>query len=62
MRKYIEDNKLEQRVDFRGNLCCGECNHGPNLTINDTKYSDISASNIKLILDDALLPKSYRQV
>jgi len=53
IREYIESNHLEEKVDFRGHLCIGKCNHGPNVTIGGVAYHDISESNIRLLLDDA---------
>ncbi len=53
IREFIESRHLEDRVDFRGHLCIGKCNHGPNVTINGVPYHDISESNITLLLQDA---------
>lgn len=35
---YLKRNKLEAKVDFRGNLCTGLCGQGPNLYIDGKLY------------------------
>lgn len=54
VRNFIESNKLEDRVDFRGHLCKGECKKGPNLSIADEDYGNISIENVDEILKKAL--------
>lgn len=54
INEYLEENNLLDKVDFRGHLCQGNCQHGPNLTIGEAKYNEVSRSNIRFILQDAL--------
>ncbi len=50
---FLKENNLKDSVDFRGHLCQGNCNHGPNLTIGETRYHEVSPSSIRMILDEA---------
>jgi len=53
VRDFIEKHDLGDQVDFRGHLCKGQCNKGPNLSIGDREYHEVSESNIHLILNEA---------
>lgn len=48
--KYLTEKNLKESVDFRGYLCKGQCSKGPNLSIGDKDYQEVSLSNIHLIL------------
>ncbi|MFW5656782.1 MAG: (2Fe-2S) ferredoxin domain-containing protein [Bacteroidota bacterium] len=52
VKDYIDQNELSDKVDFRGHLCKGNCNHGPNFSILNNQYNEVSISNITLILED----------
>ena len=52
-KDYIKNHGLEDKIDFRGHLCKGKCNKGPNLSINDKEYHELSESNITTILEEA---------
>ncbi len=54
IRDYIESHDLEEQVDFRGHLCQGNCNKGPNLRIDDREFSRVKASGVELLLEQAL--------
>ena len=54
IKDFIASNHLEDKVDFRGHLCKGNCNCGPNMSINGVDYNEISESKIVLILNNAL--------
>ncbi len=51
IKQYLNDNKLKDITDFRGQLCTGNCSHGPILKINDVVYHDIDTNNIIKILN-----------
>lgn len=54
IKTFIEQKKLQEYIDFRGHLCQGLCNKGPNLSIGEKEYQNVSMANIHLILEDAL--------
>ena len=56
VKEFIATNLLEDKVDFRGHLCKGKCNCGPNISINNTEYEEINESEIMLILNKELKP------
>jgi NADH:ubiquinone oxidoreductase subunit E len=53
IQDYLKKNNLENRIDFKGNLCSEQCNHGPILQINDKVFEQVDESNIISILDNA---------
>lgn len=57
IQKYIEENSFELRTDFRGHLCEGKCNEGPNLTINGIKHGNICESSVTKVLKENFLTK-----
>lgn len=57
IKSYISEHKLQDSIDFRGHLCNGHCNKGPNLKVGDTTYNNVNLSNVTMILDDLLIEK-----
>jgi NADH:ubiquinone oxidoreductase subunit E len=51
IKDYLKKNHLDDRVIFRGSRCMGNCSNGPNLTINDRTYGEITISNVEAILE-----------
>lgn len=51
VKNYLSDNHLNDQVEFRGHLCTGNCLDGPNIKINDTKYSGVDSVSIIEILN-----------
>lgn len=48
LQTYLRDKGLEGRVHLEGRLCQGQCQDGPNVTINGTIYH---AVNPAVVLD-----------
>ena len=38
LQTYLEDNGLKDKVKLRGTLCQGQCQNGPNITVNGKVY------------------------
>jgi NADH:ubiquinone oxidoreductase subunit E len=51
VKQYIKDHNLKDEIDFRGQLCTGNCSHGPVMKINDVKHENVDTNNIQKILD-----------
>ncbi len=49
---FVQSRGLEERVDFRGELCCGRCGEGPNLTLDGQEYSQVDEGVIWDILEE----------
>ena len=48
---FIRSRDLESRVDFRGDLCCGKCEEGPNVIIAGREYHHVDEEVIWDILE-----------
>lgn len=46
IKDFIKNNNLSEKVDFRGTLCSGNCQHGPNLKIGSKKYIAVDSSSV----------------
>jgi NADH:ubiquinone oxidoreductase subunit E len=57
IEKYIKENKLSDRVDFRGKLCSGNCGKGPILFIDKLMHDDIKVDQLQSILDALFFEK-----
>jgi NADH:ubiquinone oxidoreductase subunit E len=44
--RFLEEHKLQDRVEVSGCLCCNACAKGPNLKINDKLISGISEQTV----------------
>lgn len=51
VKQYIKDHNLKDTIDFRGQLCTGNCSHGPILKINDIVFENVDTNSIIKILD-----------
>jgi NADH:ubiquinone oxidoreductase subunit E len=51
IEKYIKENKLTDRVDFRGKLCSGNCGKGPILFIDKVIHEDVHVEQLPAILN-----------
>jgi NADH:ubiquinone oxidoreductase subunit E len=51
IRNYIEENRIMERVDFRGHLCVDKCKTGPNVSIDGKTYSELTSESLIEILD-----------
>ena len=51
IEKYIKENKLTDRVDFRGKLCSGNCGKGPILFIDKVIHEDVKVEQLPAILN-----------
>ena len=49
---YVEEHNLDAIIDISGSRCEGKCAQGPNITINEKLYSNITKEKLKEILDN----------
>lgn len=47
---FIIENRLEEKVIFKGNHCFGKCSKGPVLKVGEKYYEHADESNILEIL------------
>jgi len=38
LQTYLEDNDLKDKIKLRGTLCQGQCQNGPNITVDGKVY------------------------
>jgi NADH:ubiquinone oxidoreductase subunit E len=55
INEYLDRNNIVKYVDFRGQLCTGNCKHGPALHIEDEKILNLDSNCIDQILDEKLM-------
>jgi NADH:ubiquinone oxidoreductase subunit E len=51
IKDYLKKNHLDDKVNFSGARCMGNCSSGPNLNINGTTIKNITLSKIESILE-----------
>ena len=54
IQELIRNQHLEDRVLLKGALCQGQCQRGPNLTVNGRAYTNVSAGVALDILNEML--------
>ncbi len=57
IEKYIKDNKLSDRVDFRGKLCSGNCGKGPVLFVDREMIEEVNVFQLQELLDNLFTKK-----
>lgn len=50
LEKFIEEKKLDAQIELLGCRCENCCSKGPNLSIDDVKYSGVTLDEINIIL------------
>jgi NADH:ubiquinone oxidoreductase subunit E len=50
IQDFIKENKLEDKVIFKGNHCFGDCSKGPIVKINDKIYEHVDSEKALEIL------------
>jgi len=55
VRKFIDENGISHRVNFKGKHCFGNCENGPCIQIDDARYDHFYEDNFELILKKELL-------
>ena len=48
--QFIEDHKLEEKIEVAGCLCSGNCAKGPNIMINDKLISGVSEQSVAAVI------------
>lgn len=54
LKKYINENSLNDQVIMKGNLCEGLCKDGPNIRINGVIYHDIDYYSVLKVISEIL--------
>jgi len=52
--QFIEEHKLEDKIEVAGCLCSGHCAKGPNIMINDKLISDVSEQSVAAVIAQEL--------
>jgi len=55
VKKFLGDNQLTHKVNFRGKHCFGNCENGPSFKINDHRYERVGEDEILKILEEEFL-------
>ncbi|MBE9467863.1 MAG: NAD(P)H-dependent oxidoreductase subunit E [Bacteroidetes bacterium] len=55
IKAYLKEHNLEDKVDFKGELCTENCNKGPIVKINGKIFQDVDARSIVEILNNYIL-------
>ncbi len=53
VKAWLEEHGLEEDVDFRGQLCSGNCAHGPVIKINGKLFHGIDKNSVIRILEQS---------
>ena len=51
---FIEEHKLEDKIEVSGCLCSGHCAEDPNIMINDKLISGVSQQSIGAVIAQEL--------
>ena len=62
VKSYIQEHNLKSEVEFKGQLCSGNCAHGPVIKINGEMFSTIDEASIIRILDAHFSTLSQEEV
>ena len=52
--RFIEEHKLEDKIEVAGCLCGNHCAEGPNIMINDKLISGVSDQSIGAVIAQEL--------
>ena len=52
--QFVEEHKLEDKIEVAGCLCSGNCAKGPNIMVNDKLISGVSEQSIGAVIAQEL--------
>ena len=52
--QFIQEHKLDDKIEVAGCLCSGHCANGPNVMINDKLISSVSEQSIGAVIAQEL--------
>lgn len=50
IKKYIEENNLDEKIIITGELCINKCSDGPRVIIDGKEYTKVTKEILKEIL------------
>jgi NADH:ubiquinone oxidoreductase subunit E len=56
IKEYLKENNLKDRVDFRGQLCSGNCSNGPIMRLDEERFEQIDEQKAIKILENYFFP------
>jgi NADH:ubiquinone oxidoreductase subunit E len=57
IRKWIADRDLTNSVRITGTLCSGHCGEGPNIFIDEQRFSQVNPETVEYILKQTIQNK-----
>ncbi|MBE7712734.1 MAG: (2Fe-2S) ferredoxin domain-containing protein [Cyanobacteria bacterium SIG26] len=57
LENYIQENNLDAQIELVGGLCTEDCGCGPNIYINDKKYTEVNIEKLEEILSSLVCKK-----
>lgn len=54
IEEFIADNNLDATVEILGSRCEGLCAEGPNIYIDNTRYTNVTEEKLETILKELL--------
>jgi len=52
--QFIEEHKLQDKIEVAGCLCSGHCAKGPNIMVNDKLISGVSDQSVCAVIAQEL--------
>ena len=52
--QFVDEHKLEDKIEVAGCLCSGHCAMGPNIMVNDKLISGVSEQSIGAVIAQEL--------
>ncbi|MCF7958901.1 MAG: (2Fe-2S) ferredoxin domain-containing protein [Phycisphaerae bacterium] len=54
LQESIQNADLSGKINLKGSLCEGDCNCGPHITIDGTRYQELDYNSVVAILEHHL--------
>ena len=51
LKEYINENNLNDQVEFKGSLCEGLCKQGPNIQIDGQTYNNVDPASLVTLMN-----------
>jgi NADH:ubiquinone oxidoreductase subunit E len=56
IKSFLKAHELDHQVFFHGDLCTGDCEHGPVMKIDDQLFENVTPDNVFDILTSYFNP------
>ena len=57
IKRLIEENKLEDKIELKASFCLGNCSNGVSVTVDNELLRDVKPENVEQIFKEQIMTR-----